>query len=480
VRILRLKKKSILLCVFLFLLLLINYAVISSQATDIRGSDIKFKPLANSHAMFGTKSNLLSATVKSSGELRPYRPIIILPEENGTEDIQLVKSSEPPYYYISARKILKAPTATFINKEEKYVMSNGLISVIPLVPSVWQRSSTIRVKVRFENHMPFPFHYSGYIKCYVKDTYYSGSSRIWVTEAFSQKYVSFTIAPYSRKTVSLYVHIGYTTVGLKKVVVEITGTLQLTFDLGYNFVQKVNTNELGTPTKVNSLENYFELSDLFHFNQWSVLKKAAKAIDAGYQDRVSIRNAAQDLMNWIYYHFIYYTSNVALLNYTASDIWLLSNTYNEYYIGVCDEYTVLYISFARGMNIPTRMIAVFFVTYFSGQIVLDGTRGSLGHIFAEIWDGNTWVHVDATNYLFDDHDYYKEHDYNIGFIYVLQGADDDLSNYDEECGPGIVALTHYGTRIPNVDMLNRNGYIDKNWWKSGDILYYFEYNGSKL
>ena len=118
VRILRLKKKSILLCVFLFLLLLINYAVISSQATDIRGSDIKFKPLANSHAMFGTKSNLLSATVKSSGELRPYRPIIILPEENGTEDIQLVKSSEPPYYYISARKILKVPTATFTNREE--------------------------------------------------------------------------------------------------------------------------------------------------------------------------------------------------------------------------------------------------------------------------------------------------------------------------------------------------------------------------
>ncbi len=81
------------------------------------------------------------------------------------------------------------------------------------------------------------------------------------------------------------------------------------------------------------------------------------------------------------------------------------------------QYCVLFV---RALNISARQIYILW------------SDVNIAHEFAEIWDGNRWVHADPTWDAFDDPQIYKRHGYKqIYMICILQGADDNLCSYDD-------------------------------------------------
>ncbi|MGQ4915334.1 MAG: transglutaminase domain-containing protein [Candidatus Asgardarchaeia archaeon] len=283
-------------------------------------------------------------------------------KKNGTVPVALYTNDSDSirYYIVSTARIYNNKVIyenPNISSNDNVILSGTGVQVTPIVPSYWTRGSTIAIKVRFDNNNPTPFTYSGYIYCYIKDLYIPYIYE--TTEASGQKYASFTIGPYSYKYVYVYVNIGYRMVGLKKVVVDVTGTLSLHFDLGYNFVQQFKRSEVGNPTLVDSNEDVYELSDLHHHNQWSVIKKAGEAGDYPFDIRYTLYDVMQRvevyMLDWVHYHFVY--DEAILPEYIAvADLWIMSHEQNGKYHGVCDEYTTIYVSFSRALNIPARYI----------------------------------------------------------------------------------------------------------------------------
>ncbi|MEQ9715178.1 MAG: transglutaminase-like domain-containing protein [Candidatus Asgardarchaeia archaeon] len=227
-------------------------------------------------------------------------------------------------------------------------------------------------------------------------------------------------------------------VGLKKVIVDISGGLDVTFDMGFNFVQRFKRSEFGNVQYlVSTFENYYELSDLYHFNKWSILKKAGEACDYPYESNnfplsTVVYNLGLALTSWIKAHFNYNDTQL-YRKFTLSDEKILETITNGLYQGVCDEYTVLYVSFARAMNIPARQIYIKYKLF--GLLLM-------GHEFAEIWNGERWIHADPTGPLYDIPTYYRAFGEVIS-VNVLQGADDALYTnvtYGDVTGDGYL---HY-------------------------------------
>ncbi len=103
------------------------------------------------------------------------------------------------------------------------------------------------------------------------------------------------------------------------------------------------------------------------------------------------------------------------------------------YHGVCDEYAVLFISFARAVNIPARQIYVH-------------TDSADGHEFAEIWDGSKWVHADPTWNKYDDPGIYRENGLFIEYVKIYAGANDSKDS-DDTYGDGIIYWYEYNEKI---------------------------------
>ena len=276
------------------------------------------------------------------------------------------------------------------------------------VPSVWTRGDTIAVRVTIINMGTS----SAYLTVTFEgwDYYYNG----WYKEFSASKYV--VVRRQSYKTIWLYPQVPYTSVGLKKAIVKATGSAYIVHDLGYNFVQKYNENELNLddiePLGYGIPEDYYyELSDLYHYTDWSIRKEAANAADY-----TNTPYETGEALFWHVYLTMHYVDNSL-----TGDSKTLSDTriIDEGYIGVCDEYATLFISFAKALGLLARGI------HFS---ISNGDD----HAIAEFWDGNRWVHVDATvSAGFDYPRYYADWtDWNIYHVYIKYGADDSLSDLD--------------------------------------------------
>jgi transglutaminase-like putative cysteine protease len=164
-----------------------------------------------------------------------------------------------------------------------------------------------------------------------------------------------------------------------------------------------------------------EMDDLNHQNMYDVARRAAVAGDdtsTPYQTAAAILATVSTSMT--------YDLNALDPLYTGADIWVINNNY----VGICDEYAVLYGSYLRALGIPTRRIGAFFTV---GEI-------SSAHQFNEFWDGSTWVHADASGPLFSNPRYYADNrGWNIYAIMAAYGADDSLSDLD---GPGNDYILH--------------------------------------
>ncbi|MEQ9716224.1 MAG: transglutaminase domain-containing protein [Candidatus Asgardarchaeum sp.] len=313
------------------------------------------------------------------------------------------------------------------------------ISMYIIAPSYWDIASTITVKLKVVNNGPLPFVYSGNAVAYIKDQYnYPGG---WVTEASGSKYVSFIL--YYRQSIWIYIRvsIGYRSVGLKKVMAGLHFNWgDWLADAGYNFVQRFNKNEYVQP----SGGNYFELSDQFHHNSWTIIKRAGIAVDDIYSNIVLLRDAAIKVMHWIHSAFVYdknwilFEENGKVFrtkDLTAADLYIMNNLYDEYlrYHGTCDEYSTLYISFLRALNIPARYLIITFIEEDS-----QGNLRNSSHAFAEVWvevpqsGWYTWMHVDPTWNVYNNPRVYIDSPniIKIWNVAIWYGADDTISPKD--------------------------------------------------
>ncbi|MGQ4834161.1 MAG: transglutaminase-like domain-containing protein [Candidatus Asgardarchaeia archaeon] len=316
------------------------------------------------------------------------------------------------------------------------IISGYNIQITASAPAYWDRDNDITVYVTFSNRGYDSFFYSGNIYAYIKDKYYENEDWTWTVEALSSKSANFVISSGESKTVSLIIHTPTTTIGLKKVAIAVTGSLSKTIDLGYNFVQKANKNEYPEPSLCEG-ENPFENSDQVHSDLWTVIKKAGEAADVSLSSKIKLYDTALEVCEWVYNHFIYDSTTILIenndkiftySNLTAADIYILNHVFPDgKYHGVCDEYTTLYISFMRALNIASRYIII---------LMKDNRNNYVGHAFAEVWVDNqsgygySWVHVDPTWCKINSPNIYKNSYKEILALAIWQEADDSYSTYD--------------------------------------------------
>lgn len=343
------------------------------------------------------------------------------PYENGTLPIVIKNgNSSVPDYITSYVELSISSKFAGLSSRSIEPKSTDVVATWVEIPAYWDRGSVITVRVGFKSYLRYSYTATLTITCEIRDKYKYQFFPVyyWKTEASAQKSVRLTLRPRATKYVNIYVDTPTTTVGLKKVIVEIRGDLQYTFDEGYNFVQRFNKNEFGSITKVDYRENDYELSDIYHFNEYTIIKKAGEAADMSYESIKDPYRTAKKMNGWIHNNFEY-TNTTNYRHYTWGDKAILS-TYDGKYHGVCDEYTVLFVSFVRALNIPARQIYILW------------SDVNIAHEFAEIWSGDRWVHADPTWNAFDDPQIYKRHGYKqIYMICILQGADDSLCSYDD-------------------------------------------------
>ncbi len=189
-----------------------------------------------------------------------------------------------------------------------------------------------------------------------------------------------------------------------------------------------------------------EPSDLYHFpyndgyseDRYLVLSEAALAVDdtnVPYESAYQTMEYVNDVMR--------YNNDSSHLEYIFSDLYMINNSVNDKYEGVCDEYSTLYTSFTRAVGIPTRFMAF-------SMIMQDGNI--TGHAIAESWDGSTWVHSDPTLYRFDNPQIYINDNNSHINITIYDDADDSYYTQDPQdpTGDGILrfedfrTLTHLG------------------------------------
>jgi len=296
------------------------------------------------------------------------------------------------------------------NAQSKYM--NNEVTVSFVSPAYWERDSIIYIQVTFTKEFTWPpttFHYKGYIKCYIKDKYLYEYGWNWVAEEAVSIYVDFTLTrPGESKTFNIPVQVGHTTVGLKKVVVTVP-SLGISVDKGYIFVQKINVSEEIVkplnPSNPNAdpkdvlpylIYDYHHIhredplgtTALHHPSIWYRL--AAEAADAVRETDVNggLGAIGRRIASWVNSHFNYSKiyNGTDLFSYSASDTWLINHRdKNGKFHGVCDEYSTLFVSFARAMNLPAREIGL------GGK---DLFNAPLAHATVEVWADNTWIHIE--------------------------------------------------------------------------------------
>jgi len=271
-----------------------------------------------------------------------YPPGYLKSIDNGTITVYLAQDDSGYIYLVSdpinatisknrESNTRSGETLTSAVNSSIGIESTDVIASWVEAPAYWDRGSTITIKVGFRSYLPFTYTVSVTVTCKVYDRYWDISKGNYEKlEASGQKSATLVLRPRITKYVYVNVAISYTTVGLEKIVVSVTGRL---------------------------IENY----------------------DGKYH-------------------------------------------------GVCDEYAVLFISFARALNIPARQ------KYVHGEQVVSlfpYRTEEVSHEFAEIWDGERWVHADPEENVYDNPAYYRYNLYYIDEVYILAGANDSKTDADD-------------------------------------------------
>jgi transglutaminase-like putative cysteine protease len=261
------------------------------------------------------------------------------------------------------------------------------------------------------------------------------------SNGWARNYVG--LAPGAEVTISVPFYVNpnyYTTVGAKSITIRnyviINSSAYLTSapTVSSPFVEVYNNNigYLEDPANGKNLQ----LTDLHHHDEYEKSVLAAQAGDntsTPYDTGDKIEEYVDDVM----------TYNISALNvlYTGSDNWIIDNGYE----GICDEYSVLNSDFARALGVPARTIACDLV---------EVGEPTIRHQFNEIWDGNCWVHSDATG-AYDNPQAYSNNNKSVERTDLVYDSDDSLSNDDGPDGDGILAgfLDSIFIPIPELELI---------------------------
>ena len=412
----------------------------------------------------GTPATALLTQVSQNSEYRESLKVPIYPWENKSIPSAYVKSNNEPYRVVTAIRTHALKTnesdyeyiqlpPTIDDCALPFIIRNSINSNIQpkayeedliieiTVPAYWERDTTIYVEVKFTKPPTYwppttPVHYTDDIVINVKDKYFvPGYGWLWTNEekAPAQLHVDFTLVnPWETRSFRIPVEIGHTTIGLKKVVVTFINHAMIV-DEGYIFVQKINSDEIGNLNYLTSYylfaENPLGETDLHHPMKW--YKMAGEATDSLYMTNDDFKTITDRLGNWVTNNFVYDKDSLSL-SYTASDTWLINHRDDDgKFHGVYDEYAVIFVSFARALNLPAR------------QIRIEGTNSSNkrdAHEFPEVWNRNTWIHIEiAGAYLYNPDTPnifrqmgFKSIDLVQALIYVTDDDGDGLVTYYSE------------------------------------------------
>ncbi len=212
----------------------------------------------------------------------------------------------------------------------------------------------------------------------------------------------------------------YTSVGIKPIIVEVR------VDPGQIITDQVRLSTDGIE-RYNNAAGYLvdpdggdslETSDLYHFplgDGYAIIYEAAQAGDNTYTPY----NTAYYTNTYVHYKMIdHYNLSYPPSNYTASDLWIISNDYT----GVCDEFATLFTSFERSLGVPTR--------YYYINMINNSTGVPVGHGISEIWDGTKWVHTDPTWNSFNNTHVYIGAGYSYIRMWRMSDANDSLYSGD--------------------------------------------------
>ena len=300
--------------------------------------------------------------------------------------------------------------------------SNWISSRQPRKQRKYRYNALLHIKSTFHNvHLSHSLREKYKIKSnnlyYLRDKYLDTNNQ-FVNEASGSKSKSLLLPPGGSIKIPIYVQTPRTPPGNKSLVIQISGALSKTIDLGYGFIQKYKFGEFGTPLNLAYqyqgygqivYEDPFELSDAYHHNLWDILVIASKFGDARHSDD-TVNEITEYLVSNVYDNLVY-SNNILPLYITASDLWIINNRdENGKFQGVCDEYTILFVSLARALNIPARAL------YFNF-----GSLTNVQHEAAEIWNGFTWIHVDPTWNVINNPQVYT---FTIESVHVICYAND--------------------------------------------------------
>lgn len=389
-------------------------------------------------------------------------------------------------YFLERNNNMDTATAMELSSDDAFVASsdseNLVIEVSGPDPPYWDRDATILVTITVTNFGWYPYSYAGYAKAYVLDYYYG----YWTVEASGSRYVTFTLYPWQSIQITVLVDTDLTSVGLKRIKGGLNfGWYELLDDAGYNFVQRFSRYEyqLYPPTTVSIQEDVFELPDLYHFDNTTIIRKAGEAVDIMDSYIDTFYEAAIQVLHWVHMHFIYDNNSVVLINglneiyrygdVVLSDTYLLDNASGGYFRGDCSEYTTLYISLTRALNIPTRRMSI---TLYTNSLHTTWTC----HAFAEVWvndssgNGFFWMHADPTWDKYNQPSVYRNDPryYGVGGVKVMQNADDTLQDDDDLVRRDNQIIPEYDHRILNNGICSEYGGT-----YGSDFQMKFVYNG---
>ncbi len=279
----------------------------------------------------------------------------------------------------------------------------------------WVRDTWFSVKIWAKNIGDQPA--DGYLWYWSEEDHY----------AYGVRYTNLAPGQSITKTFSFWVA-SWNSVGRKPVAVEATvdgiGRTHY-WALGDGQFEKFNndSSHLPDPDGGQSLES----NDLYHMpieafpEGYYIMEEAAKAGDDTYNPY----DTAKKINGYVNWKMTYVKNNDTLPN-TCSDIWIRDHGY----IGVCDEFSTLFVSFNRTLGVPAR--------YYYITMVKAGT--TYAHGISEIWDGGTWVHADPTWNSYNNPQVYKQAGYTHIKLWRMSSAWD--TNYTGE-GPSDDGKLHY-------------------------------------
>jgi hypothetical protein len=265
------------------------------------------------------------------------------------------------------------------------------VYVIVTVPTIWTAGSDITVRWDLWNDGDETAW--GYLYFYGEDE--------GATEAYEVQ--SYSVRPFRSRTVYMQVAIdeGYTA-GIKKAITRATqsgvpGNIYYK-DHGYGFVQRFDppsglpadsmASVSGNPTYyyeglADDGFNVPSAESLWHCKDWDIIWDAAWQVDQAPGNPTTPYLTGQGLVPQLHVLIDYPDEEDQDFLEACVTRWSDREIIERGYRGVCDEHAILLVSYLRAMGIPARY-------------VWGAELGGGGHAWAELWDGSSWIHADAT------------------------------------------------------------------------------------